>query len=165
MAQASAQLRIYQKKIKNAVFQAQKQAARELIQIIIDVIRIRTRLEGQGVKGDLPKLAGSTVKYRQRYSGNLDSETSPNKSNATATGQMIDALKGKASGTRMIFDLKTGKRKGELSGSKSATTNKEVSKYYEERMGEWLELNKEEKDDVFEYAAQVIKEAILKVSK
>ena len=40
----SAQLRIYEKKIKNAVFQAQKRAAKELIQIIIDAIRLRTRM-------------------------------------------------------------------------------------------------------------------------
>ena len=54
---ASAQIRIAQKKIKNAVFQAQKKAARELVQILIDVIRTRTRLLKELANGSaIPRL-------------------------------------------------------------------------------------------------------------
>lgn len=164
---ASAQLRIQQKKIERAIFQAQKRAARELIQIIIDTIRTRTRLLGEfadGSKIASKKLSPLYVKQRERYSNNLDSDTTPTTSNATATGQMLNSMKGKASGTKITIDLKTGRRK-ELAGNKSKLTNSEVNKHYEENKGEWFALQESEKQEAIDYAAEIIKEEIKKVSK
>jgi hypothetical protein len=162
---ASAQLRIIQKKIANATFQAQKKAARELVQILIDTIRTRTRLLGELASGKtIPRNEDSTVRYRERYSDRLDSDTSPATSNATATGQLLNSMKGKAIGTKIVIDLKTGRRK-ELSGSKSKITNTEVNKYYQEKKGEWFALQEAEKEEAIAYAAEIIKQEIQKVSK
>jgi hypothetical protein len=162
---ASAQLRIAQKKIQNAVFQGQKRAARELVQVLIDAIRTRTRLMKELANGSpIPKLEASTVKQRERYSRNLDSDTQPATSNATATGQLLNSMKGKAVGTKVTIDLKTGRRK-ELSGSKSKLTNTEVNKYYEEKKGEWFGLQPIEREEAIAYAAEIIKQEIIKVSK
>jgi len=162
---ASAQLRIAQRKIQNALFQAQKKAARELVQILIDTIRTRTRLLKELASGSpIPNLSPSTIKSRERYSRNLDSDTSPNTSNATATGQMLNSMKGKAVGTKITIDLKTGRRK-ELSGSKSKLTNSEVNKFYEEKKGEWFNIQEAERQEAIDYAAEIIKQEILKVSK
>lgn len=165
MAQASAQLRIAQKRIQNAVFQAQKKAARELIQVIIDAIRTRTRLLAELANGSpIPKNADSTIRGRERYANRLDQDTAPSISNATATGQMLNSMKGKAIGTKIIIDLKNGRRT-ELSGSKSTQTNTQVNKYYEEKKGEWFQLSKEERAEAIDYATEIIKQEILKVSK
>jgi hypothetical protein len=162
---ASAQLRIMQKKIENAIFQAQKKAARELVQIIIDVVRTRTRLLKELASGkQIGKNEPSTIAYRERYSKNLDSDTSPSTSNATGTGQLLNSMKGKASGTKITIDLKSGRRK-ELSGSKSKITNTEVNKYYEEKKGQWFALQEKEKEEAIAYAAEIIKQEIQKVSK
>ena len=169
---ASASLRLQQRKIKNAVFQAQKKAARELVQVLIDVIRTRTRLLGELVDGKpIPGNEESTIKYRERYSKNLDSDTTPQKSNATATGQLLNSMKGKAVGTKITIDLKTGRRR-ELSGSKSKLTNTEVNEYYENRdlkygpkKREWFGLQDNEINELIDYATDLIKEEIKKVLK
>ena len=172
MTAPNAQLRIIQKKIERAVFQAQKIAARQLVQILIDAIRTRTRLLGELADGSsVPSNEGSTVKYRERYAKNLDSDTSPDKSNATATGQLLNSMKGKAVGARITIDLKTGRRK-ELSGSSSRTTNSKVNEYYENVKGEygpkkreWLKLSDEERAEAIDYASEIIKEELKKVLK
>lgn len=168
---ASAALRLYQKKINNAVYQGQKKAARELVQVIIDVIRTRTRLLKQLANGNqIPEFKkdsegkSSYIKTRERFSNRLDSDTAPETSNATATGQMLNAMKGKAVGTLISIDLKTGRRK-ELNKTKPKLTNSEVNKYYEESKGEWFQLQKEEREEAVTYAAEIIKQEILKVSK
>lgn len=167
MAEPSAQLRIMKKRIENAIFQAQKKAARELVQVIIDAIRTRTRLLGELANGESissKPLSKGYIKQRERHSSNLDSDTSPSTSNATATGQMLNSMKGKASGTKITIDLKTGRRR-ELSGSKSTQTNTQVNKYYEENKGEWLALSISEKQEALDYATEIIKQEIKNVSK
>lgn len=163
---ASAQLRIAQKKIQNAIFQAQKKAARELIQIIIDTIRTRTRLLKQLANGStIPALESDAYKkLRAKNANRLDADTSPDTSNATATGQMLNSMKGKATGTKITIDLKSGRRK-ELAGNKSKLTNTQVNKYYEEGKGEWFALQESEKQEALDYAAEIIKQEIQKVSK
>jgi type II secretory pathway pseudopilin PulG len=165
MAAPSAQMRIIQKKIERAVFQAQKKAARELIQVIIDAIRTRTRLLKELASGkQIPANDDSTIKARERYSKRLDADTTPSTSNATATGQMLNSMKGKANGTKITIDLKSGRRK-ELSGAKSTLTNSEVNKYYEEKKGEWFALSDAERTEAIDYAAEIIKEEIKNVLK
>ena len=161
----SAQIRLRQKAIKNAVFQAQKKAAKELVQILIDAIRMRVRqLHLLSNEKTIPKLKPSTVLYRERYSKNLAQDTSPKTSNATATGQMIDSMRGKATGTKITIDLKPARKK-ELSGSKSTQTNVEVNKWYEKGKGEWFGLSEKDKQEGIDYATELIKEEIKKVLK
>ena len=163
---SSAQLRIYQKKIKNAIFQAQKKAARELIQIIIDTIRTRTRLLKQLANGStIPALESAAYKkLRAKNANRLDADTSPNESNATATGQMLNSMKGKATGAKITIDLKSGRRK-ELTGNKSTQTNTQINSHYEKSKGEWFALQQSEKEEAIAYAAEIIKQEIQKVSK
>lgn len=161
----SAQLRIYNKRIQNAIFQEQKSAAKDLIQIVIDAIKLRVRKANQLASGaTIPENKDSTVKYRERYSSNLSSDTSPGESNATATGQLLDSMKGKASGTKIKIELKD-KRSRELSGSKSKLTNSQVNFWYEKLKGEWFALSKDEGEEVFDYVKERIRKAIIKVSK
>jgi hypothetical protein len=162
---ASAQIRIFEKKIKNAIFQAQKKAAREIVQVLIDAIRTRVRLMHELASGSkIPSLKPSTIKARERYSQNLDADTSPSTSNATATGQMLNSMKGAANGTKITIELKKGRGK-ELAGNKSKLTNSQVNKYYEESKGEWFALQAEEKEEAIAYATEIIKEEIRKVLK
>lgn len=164
---ASAALRLQQKKIKNAVFQAQKKAARELVQVLIDVIRTRTRLLGEfadGTKIASKELSNKYIQARKRYSNRLDPDTTPETSNATATGQMLNSMKGKAVGTKITIDLKTGRRK-ELDGRKSNLTNSQVNEYYEKQKGEWFNLQDSEINELIDYATESIKEEIKKVLK
>lgn len=163
---SSAQLRIYQKKIQNAIFQAQKKAARELIQIIIDTIRTRTRLLKELANGSkIPALESEAYKkLRAKYANRLDADTSPNESNATATGQMLNSMKGKANGTKITIGLKSGRRK-ELDKRKPSQTNTQINSHYEKGKGEWFALQQSEKQEAIDYATEIIKEEIKKVSK
>lgn len=180
MANPSAQMRIIQKKIERAVFQAQKIAARQLVQVLIDAIRTRVRLLKELADGaPIPGFPNSVVtkngkkitlpyslyvKQRERYSSRLDADTAPDVSNATATGQMLNSMKGKANGTKITIDLKTGRRK-ELSGAKSSLTNSQVNKYYEEKKGEWFNISDTERAEAIDYASKIIKEELKKVLK
>ena len=163
---ASAQIRLAQKKIKNAVFQAQKKAARELVQILIDVIRTRTRLMKELASGAaIPRLTSKQyIAKREKFASGLDADTSPNTSNATATGQMLNAMKGKVTGTKITIDLKSGRRK-ELDKRKPTLTNSQVNKYYEEGKGVWFDLQESEKNEAIDYATEIIKQEISKVLK
>lgn len=167
MSKASAALRLQQKKIQNAVFQAQKKAARELVQVLIDMIRTRTRLLKEFVDGSSMEAKGHSegyIKKRRKFQNRLDADTAPETSNATATGQMLNSMKGKASGTKITIDLKTGRRK-ELDGSKSKLTNSKVREYYEESKGVWFGLQEVEKKEAIDYATEIIKDEIKKVLK
>lgn len=85
-----------------------------------EIITRRTRL-GSGVeetgarKTPLAKLASSTKKSRsyKRSRGQLSDKTSPNKSNLTETGEMLDSIKGRAI-NRMIEISPTGQRNKRL---------------------------------------------------
>ena len=94
----------------------------------------------------------------------MDPDTSPSTSNATATGQMLNSMKGKASGTKITIEL-NATRKGELNGKRSKLSNSEVNKYYEQGKGEWFALQEAEKQEALDYATEIIKEEIRKVSK
>ena len=162
---ASAALRIQQKKIENAVFQAQKKAARELVQVLIETIKNRVRLLREDMDGNkFPDLSDKYIEKRKKFSSRLSKETSPDTSNATATGQMVDAMKGKASGSKIIIDLKSGRRK-ELDKSKSRLTNNEVNFWYQMNFGVWFGLQDKEKQEAIDYAAEIIEEEIKKVLK
>lgn len=113
-----------------------------------EIVR-RTRRDGFGVdsrgnKKRLKILQPSTIKNRKRYKNNLSSKTRPGRSNATATGQMLDSLT--VSGRRGGFKIfLKPKRTRELSGSRSKIGNDEVAFWYEKNGRQFLALTREEK--------------------
>lgn len=161
----SKQIDLLKKKIEVKLRLAQAKAAKALAETIPEVIKLRTRQEGEGVSGALKDLEDSTIKYRERYSDNLHPDTSPRKSNLTSTGQLIDAIQGKSAGSKVKIDIKGGKRKGELSGGRSKKTNKEVRKYVEDSGREFLELSNAERKEAEELAKDIILEQIRDVIK
>jgi len=147
--------RKYQVKIKIA----QREVAKELAQVIVDFIRLRTQEEGYGTKGTLDELDEKYIEQR-RKSKRLSSKTTPEKSNATATGQMIDALKGSSSGSTAKVVIKDSGRRKELNGGKSGLTNNEVRQFFEDNGREFLKLSPEEKSDMVDIATKLIKERL-----
>ena len=96
----------------------------------------RTRL-GKGVKyrgGPTFKLADlqdSTIDTRERYESNLSPFTRPQRSNLTATGQMLDSIDYKilkSSNIKTVEIFFKDNRKFELSGSRSKIQNKDIAK-------------------------------------
>ena len=161
---ASAQIRLTEKKIKNAVFQAQKKAAKLLVNILIEEIKNRVRLLRETISGkQFDSLDEKYIEKRKKIKG-LSKETFPNSSNATATGQMIDAMRGKASGTKITIILKDDRKK-ELGGYASKIGNNKVREEYEKKMGEWFGLQESEKEMAIDYATEIIKQEISKVLK
>jgi hypothetical protein len=141
---------------------ATREAAKEIIQIVIDVIKIRTRLEGEGKGKAFDILEESTKAYRKKYESRLHPDTTPEKSNVTATGQMLDALTGKTSGSKVTIFIKNTKRKRELSGSRSTLTNEQVRRYVEEegKKREFLFLSDQDEKEVIEVATEIIRQNI-----
>jgi hypothetical protein len=148
------------KKISGRIRIAQQKVARELAPVIVDVVRLRTREEGIGTDGPLKKLEDSTIETRERYSSNLHPDTSPSKSNLTATGQLLDALRGIASQGKVTVDIKPTSRKAELSGKKSkkTLTNNDVREYVEDNGREFLKLSDAENKEVRELATELMQE-------
>lgn len=103
-----------------------------LLTDIPNQIRIRTRL-GKGVSGPgaklekLKPLTPKYVQYRKDNKGDLK-ETTPKRSGLTATGQMLESIKGTRKGTTFSFFFE-GKRSKELGGRPSRLTNDEVAGY------------------------------------
>jgi hypothetical protein len=108
----------------------------EVAELIPAQIRKRTQL-GKDLKGGKIKpIEDSTKDYRKRYSKNLDSNTTPNRSNLTATGQMLNSIESKAKGLVYEITLKS-KRTKDLSGSTSKVTNAEI-KDFQEKQGRFF---------------------------
>lgn len=156
---ASSTIEAVKRKYQIQIRIAQREAAKELAQIIVDFIKLRTQQEGEGTRGKLKALSDSYIEQR-RKSDRLSSDTSPEKSNATATGQMLNALKGSSSGTTAKVVVKDSNRKRELNGSKSKLNNNEVSKFFEDNGRKFLKLSKEEKNDFIDIATKIIRERL-----
>ena len=142
---------------------ALNKAAKIMGQSIVDVILIRTRIEGQGTNGKLDRLEPSTKKYRKRYADNLHPDTSPNTSNLTATGQLLDAIKFTSGNGKVKVFIKNTKRKKDLGGYKSKLTNDEVRAEVE-KSREFLKLSESEKEDATKLAANIIEEELRNLS-
>lgn len=153
------QIEAIRKRYSGRVRIATQKAAREMALYIVEVVKARTRFLGEGTAGKLKPLKQSTKKNRERYKENLSQDTSPGESNLTGTGQLLDALRGRAGAGKVTVDIKPGKRKGELSGGRSTLSNQEVRKYVEEDR-EFLKLSEQEKKDATELATQIIKEQL-----
>lgn len=99
-------------------------------------IKLRTRLgygveENEGEKKRLAPLAKSTKTQRQarKDKGRLSNSTDPNKSNLTQTGQLLDALDGRATGSAQAEVFLRDQR------SADSLTNTELAGYHEEGKG------------------------------
>jgi hypothetical protein len=147
------------RKLQVKIRVATREASKEIIALVIELIKIRTRFESTGKDGALKELKESTIKFRERYSKRLHPDTAPPTSNVTATGQMLDALTGKASGSKVTIFIKNNKRRKELSGSRSTLTNEQVRKYVENER-EFLVLRDDEKNQIIEVATEIIRQNI-----
>lgn len=156
-------MKITRARLERAILQGQLRAARELAKFIPAMIRERTR-SGQGLLGSLDGLSTSYVKFRERVKARLSKETSPSKSNLTATGQLLNAIIGEATGTVVKIFISPKPRKKELNPSANAS-NRDIRKYVEEGGREFLGLTANERRVIEEEAAEVIKTEIRKAFK
>lgn len=128
-----------------------------------DVIRKRTE-SGMGLNGQLERLSPGYIKFREKYSSKLAKTTAPDKSNLTATGQLLKSIIGQASGFVVRIFISDKTRKKGLA-SKSTATNKEIRSYVEKQGREFLGLKYEEKLMIQKFAAEEIKKEIKKAFK
>ena len=147
-------IRATQLRIQRIILLAQRKAARELAKMLPGIIRQRVR-DGFGVKGRLKALSDSYIGLRTRLKKYLSRETSPGDSNLTATGQMLNAIKGEANGTSVkIFISDKKRRQNPL--SPGSATNKEIRKYVEDQGREFFALTTEEKNLAINFAKEMI---------
>lgn len=70
------------------------------------------------------------IDLRKKNAGKLGDQGKATKSNATATGQMLSSMKHEMKPSGFTLLVQSTQRNGELNGSASKLTNKEVAKYY-----------------------------------
>lgn len=161
------------------VKQAQIKAARSLALSIPEMIRQRV-LSGEGLNGTLKALSQSYIDFRKglvrfaRINGilvplrrnikapKLSSDTTPTKSNLTATGQMLNAMVGEANGTVIRITIK-GDRTRELTGEPKLSNN-EVRKHVEVERP-FFGLTKKERAIIDKNAMEIIKQEIRRALK
>lgn len=125
-------------RIKKLILEAENDAfsipnMRGLAQEAAEEIKTRTRLgygvsKHEGPKAPLASLADSTKDNRKRMKirGELSGATTVGKSNLTATGQMLDSIKGDAVSRGKAIVKLTGTRDGEN------LSNEKLGEYMEE---------------------------------
>jgi len=95
------------------------------------LIKVRTRL-GYGVSSNgkqrkkLKKLSDNYLIFRAKHRDELDSETSPERSNLTFTGQLLNSMKVKKAKKGSVIIGPSGKRSGER------LTNDELGQHVED---------------------------------
>ena len=100
------------------------------------LIKDRTR-RGRGVDGrKLKRLKESTIKNRRRAKGKLSPKTSPEKSNLTFTGQMLDAIRGRGFIRKITIFFRESRR--------DKKTNSEIAIFNELKGRLFFGLNKKE---------------------
>jgi hypothetical protein len=142
----------------------QQKVALKIAQGLVEYIKIRTQQEGEGTDGTLDRLSEKYIKHRTKYESRLSPDTDPGRSNLTATGQMLNALRGRAGGGKVTIDIKPTTRRKELGGKKSGLNNNQVRQYVEDAGREFLKLSPDEKKDVIDLATQLINEELARLS-
>lgn len=131
---------------------------------------------GQGTDGPLKPLSGKYIGFRRQWSAFLAKDTSPAKSNLTATGQLLEALYYRVVGDRFFIKVNTKNRSEGLGGEKleeikktnkkgvtktvgyqSKLTNDQVRKYTEEAGREFLALSEKEKEDLRKFVKEELR--------
>jgi len=130
----SGQLKRITEDINGKITAAQKFGTRapflnKQARILAEQIVRRTRL-GKGVNDAgkqtrLAPLKDSTKKQRRRYQRNLTSKTTPGRSNISATGQLLDSVRGRASGAELIV-FALNNRTRSLSGGRSSARHSDI---------------------------------------
>jgi hypothetical protein len=137
---------------------------------------IKRTKEGKGTDGKLKPLRAKTIAYRRKWSRFLANDTSPAKSNLTATGQMLDALflrvvgdrffikvnsknRGESLGGSAVTEIKKTSKAGKVSsvGYESKLTNDQVRKYTEDAGREFLKLSDSEKEELRQFVLEQFK--------
>lgn len=161
----------YAKRIKETLNDVAKIAAEKTMNDVI----ARTK-SGIGSNGQLKSLSAKYIGFRRRWSAFLAKDTSPAKSNLTATGQLLEALYYRVVGTRFFIKVNTKKRSEGLGGEKlvtitktnkkgkkkvvgyeSSLNNDQVRKYTEDAGREFLALSEKEKEDLRKFTAEQLK--------
>lgn len=161
----------YAKRIKETLNDVAKIAAEKTMNDVI----ARTK-SGIGSNGQLKALSAKYIGFRRRWSAFLAKDTSPAKSNLTATGQLLEALYYRVVGTRFFIKVNTKKRSEGLGGEKlvtitktnkkgkkkvvgyeSSLNNDQVRKYTEDAGREFLALSEKEKEDLRKFTAEQLK--------
>lgn len=114
-------------------------------------IKKRTRL-GTGVDGKpFNALKSTQYKRLRKRSQNLSAETTPAKSNLTATGQLVNSLtvvKFKVGGA-VSYIFKLGDNRGrDLRGKSSKIGNKQLNEYVELQKRKWLGFTKAQINEI-----------------
>ena len=155
MASNNNKITLRAKRVSSAVSAGVKKALKAFEKEIPEQIRKRTRLGGGvevrdkktglgGRRTTLEKLATSTKEYRSFYARSLHPQTSPSKSNLTATGQLLDSLEGRKRPGDIIKVSAEGRRLRDLDGSSSVLSNKQVQEYVERAGRGFLGLTDDE---------------------
>jgi len=129
------------------------QVTEETADVAYRLVEIRTR-EGGGTNGPLKKLSGKYIAFRRRWASFLDDETSPAKSNLTATGQLLKALYLRVSGTRFFIKINNKKRYQALGGGGEGMTNNQIRDYQEKQGREFLKLSPLEDKQIRQFARE-----------
>jgi hypothetical protein len=131
---------------------------------VVEGIKKRTKLS-KGVDANdkplkklLPLQSEKYKAIRKKNKSRLSKDTTPARSNATATGQMLDSITGSQNGTKFSFEFK-GSRKPDITGRDSGLTNSEVAKYYQEKRP-FFYLSKPEKNNLIRKIRDVITKRI-----
>ncbi|MEM5807979.1 MAG: hypothetical protein QW818_02500 [Candidatus Aenigmatarchaeota archaeon] len=110
-----------------------KKQAREIIEAVLTpqtsislgnvlVPRMKTRItlgygvDAQGKQTIFKPLSKNYIELRKKFSSNLSKRTRPKKSNVTATGQMIDAMRAVPASGKIVIEI-SGRRSRELTGA------------------------------------------------
>lgn len=149
-------MKITKLKLERAILQGQIAAARTIAVELPIIIRERVR-SGIGLSGTFKSLSEKYISLR-RKARRLSSETTPDTSNLTATGQLLNSIKGLASRTVIKIFIKD-KRGRDLSGNASKVGNNKVREYVEKERP-FFELTANERKYVEQTAAEIIKQQI-----
>jgi hypothetical protein len=177
-------IRKYKEKYSERLKKTTKLVTQQAGQFAFDLLIIRTK-SGFGTNGILDDLSINYVEFRKRWSAFLADDTSPETSNLTATGQLLDALFLRVVANKFLIKVNTKKRqeglggealeevkkatytgKGEnrkktgekVTGFQSKLTNDQVRKFSEDAGRVFLEFNEQEKQKVRQFAKELFKE-------
>ena len=142
--------------VKDAITETE---SRKLGDMLSQRILKRTRL-GYGVTtaGAQERLAGISDTYkvvRREYADRLSDATTPNRSNLTATGQMLDSMTVNPKRGAVEIEIK-GRRTGELTGARSRLSNAEVARYVQKAGRPFFKATTAEKNFIIREAKQII---------
>lgn len=108
---------------------------------IIEIIKTRTRGEGKGTYGKLKPLADSTIDARRQK--RLHPDTTPETSNLTETGQLLDSLTAKATSDNGLTIYFKGRRTDGKTNLEVAEAVSNARPFFELSANEQKQVTKE----------------------